>query len=97
MAQFKPVPTGFKALTPEQIEQSKSSASPQPWMLRQEPGARPSCPLPYELAADGAMNDKTFEITFSAKTSKFGAKSHPGHSQRLRAKRAQDEGERQFV
>jgi phospholipase C len=54
-AQFKQMPSGY----------GKPSAP------RQEPGVRPSTPLPYQLFADGAMSadGSRFEITLEARSS----------------------------
>lgn len=74
-AQYRPIPVGPKALTPAEIKSAMARTT-----LRQEPGTRPSCALPYELAADGAMNPvtKCFELTLAAKNSRFGARSAGG-------------------
>lgn len=76
-AQFKPAPTGFKPISEMEIQRFKEKPADNPLMLRQEPGNRPACALPYELAADGAMNPATklFEITFAAKSAMFGDKA----------------------
>lgn len=46
-------------------------------MPRQEKGTRSSCPLPYQLYAEGKINadKKTFDIKFVAKNEVFGAKA----------------------
>lgn len=71
-AQFKGLPSGFRALTAGEIEQANrapaSSAIP-----RQEKGTRPSRALPYELYVDGKVTgDKTYEIWFEVKKEAFG-------------------------
>jgi phospholipase C len=44
---------------------------------RQEPGTRPSAPLPYELAIDGQLDPerKQFTIVFEARNNRFGKRS----------------------
>jgi phospholipase C len=55
-AQFKNPPTGFHALSPEELEQIRRDPKASRVHARQESGVRPSCPLPYQLAVDGALN-----------------------------------------
>ncbi|MBX7104649.1 MAG: phospholipase C, phosphocholine-specific [Gemmataceae bacterium] len=75
-AQFKPVPTGFHALSDAEVEaiskDPRSSVMP-----RQEPGTRRSCPLPYELACDGVLsaNGDRFGIRLEAGNARFGPRS----------------------
>ena len=73
-AQFKPAPAGFKSLSPAEIRATNERPTDGSWKPRQEPGRRPACPLPYELAANGAIDPvtKKFEVTFVAKTIRFG-------------------------
>jgi phospholipase C len=74
-AQFKQLPSGFRALTTAEIQQANriptSSVLP-----RQEKGTRPSRALPYELYADGKLtSDKKFEIRFEVRKDVFGDRS----------------------
>jgi phospholipase C len=73
-AQFKKDPSGYKQLTKEEIEQINKKPSSFSMMPRQEKGTRSSCPLPYQLYADGKINadKKTFDIVFAAKNEIFG-------------------------
>jgi phospholipase C len=74
-AQFVPIPANYKALQPGEIEQIRNGfRSP---LVRQEPGVRPACALPYELHVDGKWNrdKRAFEIVFSAGKELFGEKS----------------------
>ncbi|MBD2701471.1 phospholipase C, phosphocholine-specific [Spirosoma sp. BT702] len=71
-AQFKDVPSGYRALSKTELEalnQSKSSL-----MVHQEKGTRPSCALPYQLSADGNLSsdNRQFNITFSVHNNRFG-------------------------
>jgi phospholipase C len=73
-AQFKEVPGGFKALTKEDVELIRTDPRRSPLLPRQEPGVRRSCPLPYQLVAEGKLNDKRthFTIRFAALSNAFG-------------------------
>jgi phospholipase C len=70
-AQFKKPPTGFKGLTPAEIEATSKDPVASSFIPNQEKGTRRSCPLPYELYAEGSLGpDKSkFGITFSSKKS----------------------------
>jgi phospholipase C len=76
-AQFKRLPAGYRALTGEEIEQIRRDAGSSPLLPRQEAGVRRSCPLPYELAVDGSLNDERthFTIRFEARKGIFGERS----------------------
>ena len=71
-AKFKPQPGMPPSLKPDDI--AKARLRDLPSMPRQEPGTRPSCALPYELAVDGALsgNRQSLDITFTAGREKFG-------------------------
>jgi phospholipase C len=75
-AKFKELPSGFKKLSKEEIDQIRQS-TPSPLIPRQEKGVRAACALPYQLYADGKLSadKKSFGITFQAKKEIFGAKS----------------------
>jgi phospholipase C len=72
-AQFKDAPTGFRVLTADQIEQMRRDPGKVSGFPKQEPGVRASCPLPYELTVNGALDDerKRFRITFEAQNRVF--------------------------
>ncbi|MBI1190829.1 MAG: phospholipase C, phosphocholine-specific [Tepidisphaera sp.] len=53
-AQFKEVPKDYAALTDEQLATLR--AGKRDALPKQEPGTRPACPLPYELAADWRLS-----------------------------------------
>jgi phospholipase C len=61
-AQFKNPPTGFHALSLEELEQIRRDPKASRVHTRQESGVRPSCPLPYQLAVDGALNASRTEF-----------------------------------
>ncbi|AKD56220.1 phosphocholine-specific phospholipase C [Spirosoma radiotolerans] len=71
-AQFKDVPTNYKRLSEQDIQQCATHPTASPYLPRQEEGIRPSCALPYELYVDGQVVDKQFVLTLSAKTDVFG-------------------------
>ncbi|HTQ38425.1 MAG TPA: phospholipase C, phosphocholine-specific [Pirellulales bacterium] len=73
-AQFKPLPSGYKALTAAELEQLRHDPAGSPLMQHQEPGIRRSAPLPYELYVAGALNaDKTqFSLRMEVKKEQFG-------------------------
>jgi phospholipase C len=76
-AQFKKLPTDYKLLTKEEIEQANRQPHASPYLPQQEKGIRPSCALPYELYADGKLSadKKSFEISFSAANKVWGEKA----------------------
>ncbi|WP_025761503.1 phosphocholine-specific phospholipase C [Dyadobacter tibetensis] len=76
-AQFKKLPSGFKALTEEEIKLANQAPHKSKVLPQQEPGIRPSCALPYELYADGSFKTdlNAFQISFKAGNDMHGAKS----------------------
>jgi phospholipase C len=73
-AKFKGLPNDFKLLTADEIRQINDDAALSPYMPKQEVGIKPSCALPYQLHADGNLNDdrSAFAITFAAGNRFFG-------------------------
>jgi len=76
-AQFKDIPSNYKPLSQAEIEQVRDGRKRSPLLTKQEPGTRPSCPLPYQLYADGKLSrdKRQFELTFAAGKGIFGARS----------------------
>lgn len=76
-AQFKSPPTGYRQLTPDDLVTLRDDPQAATWMPRQEPGVRPSAPLPYELAVDGQLSSdrSKFVIRFEARDKRFGHRS----------------------
>jgi phospholipase C len=76
-AQFEKLPSGYKLLTAADIDQLRADATASKILPQQEPGTRPSCPLPYELAVDGKLADDGdgFTVTFAAGNERFGKSS----------------------
>ncbi|QJX00684.1 phosphocholine-specific phospholipase C [Frigoriglobus tundricola] len=75
-AKFKDLPIGPQALSAAELE--KIRRDPKTSVLpRQEPGVRPSSPLPYELVVDGSLNATRthFEVRFEARNDAFGDRS----------------------
>lgn len=71
-AQFNPVPTGYKAFSPDEIRQINLDPLDSAHLPRQEKGIRPANALPYELYADGHTTDQHFTLTMAAKNDVFG-------------------------
>jgi phospholipase C len=76
-AKFAKLPTGYHVLTEQEIEQIRRDPRTAPFLPRQEIGVRRSCPLPYELAVDAALDAERTRInlTFEAKRDRFGPKA----------------------
>lgn len=73
-AQFKDVPSNFKALNADEIARVNGETGVSGLVPAQEPGTRPSCAIPYELYVDGKRsNDRhSFEISMHAANKAFG-------------------------
>ncbi len=73
-AKFKKLPTDFRALHKDEIDELKNDLFGSSLLPLQEAGVRNSCALPYELTANGELSDdkKKFEIIFSAGNELFG-------------------------
>jgi phospholipase C len=52
-ARYKEIPANYRKLSEEQIAQIDHTPMHSEYTSHQEKGVRPSCPLPYELYADG--------------------------------------------
>jgi len=76
-ARHKPVPDDYKKLSADEIAQARENLAAPPWLPQQEKGTRPSCVLPYELAADGALtaDRKSFVVQFAADNKLFGPRA----------------------
>jgi len=76
-ARFKEIPSNFRKLTPEHVEQINRAPKGSELIAHQEEGIRPSCALPYELYADGnfSEDDAHFELHLSAANQVHGARS----------------------
>lgn len=55
-ARYKEIPSNYHALSADQIAEINHHPFDTSLMPHQEPGIRPSCGLPYELYADGALS-----------------------------------------
>ncbi|WP_461040382.1 phosphocholine-specific phospholipase C [Spirosoma harenae] len=74
-AQFKPVPSGYKAFSAEEIREINQDPITSAHIPNQEKGVRPSNALPYELYADGRSSKNQFVLTLAAKNELFGKQS----------------------
>lgn len=76
-AQFKKLPSDYKLLSADDIAAIKNNPAASPYMPKQEPGIKPASALPYELYADGSLNESktAFEIKFKAGNTVFGDKA----------------------
>jgi phospholipase C len=72
-AQFKGLPTDYRPITAAEVDDLLTNPAKSPLMPRQEPGVRPSCPLPYELFVSGALNPGTerLVVRFEARRDLF--------------------------
>lgn len=72
-AAHKPLPTGFRTLNRAALAALRKNPEGLREILRQEPGTRPSCALPYELHADGAIEDeRAIQLRLEAGNQLFG-------------------------
>jgi phospholipase C len=76
-SRYKKPPSGYKALTGQEIEAIRINPHLSPYLAKQEPGIRPSCALPYELYVESNCISETGDVRISMKASGvfFGAKS----------------------
>jgi phospholipase C len=68
-AQFRKDPSGYKALSDDEIKQLNKKPSAYPPMPRQEKGIRSSCALPYQLYADARLSADKNSIELNLKAS----------------------------
>ncbi|HEY0177125.1 MAG TPA: phospholipase C, phosphocholine-specific, partial [Pedobacter sp.] len=73
-AKFRKLPSGYKELSKQDIDELNHDPQGSPYMPQQEKGIRRSCALPYQLYANGKLNadKKSFEITFDNRNEVFG-------------------------
>lgn len=76
-ASFKSLPTNFKPLSKDQINDVKMHGIKSDELPKQEPGVRNSSPLCYEIYVDGALNlsHNRIRLTFQNKIDHFGEKT----------------------
>jgi phospholipase C len=76
-AKFQPLPTNYRMLTDDEIARTVIDPRTSPHLPRQEPGVKPSCALPYQLAADASLSDDrtTISVRLEARTEVFGPRS----------------------
>ncbi|TAM98096.1 MAG: phospholipase C, phosphocholine-specific [Chitinophagaceae bacterium] len=73
-AKFKEAPSDFKLLNKEEIKAINENPLSSAVLSKQESGIRSSCPLPYQIYADGMLDKdkKSFEIQLEAGNEFFG-------------------------
>ena len=73
-ARLRPIPNDFGRLSAAEIAGARDNPQALPLLPQQEKGTRPSCALPYELAADGRLSEDrvAFTIQFAAARGMFG-------------------------
>jgi phospholipase C len=72
-ARFMKLPAAYRSLTPEEVQQARSTPS-SPLLPEQEKGVRRSCALPYQLYAEGALDTerRKFTLRLEARSEVFG-------------------------
>lgn len=73
-AKFKRPPFDFKLLTKEEIRSTNEDPLSSSILSKQEIGVRPSCPLPYQIYAEGILdkNKKVFRLQLEARNEYWG-------------------------
>ncbi|MVM32747.1 phospholipase C, phosphocholine-specific [Spirosoma sp. HMF4905] len=74
-AQFKPVPSGYKAFNADEIREINQDPVASDHIPTQEKGVRLANALPYELYVDGRTDGKQFMLTLAAKNEVFGKRA----------------------
>ncbi len=76
-ARDKEIPSNFRNLDAAQIKEFNRNPGLSPFASHQEPGIRPSCALPYELYAEGVLDEDgtRFELSLTAGNKVHGAKA----------------------
>lgn len=74
-AQFKDPPKNYQKLSPPEISEANQSPKTSPVLPRQEPGTRPSCPIPYELYVDLNLGPDGINAHLAASNKIFGDKA----------------------
>jgi phospholipase C len=78
-AEHKPLPDGFQTLNGAALAALRENAEGLRELLRQEPGTRPACALPYELYADAALeNESALALRLEASDRLFGENAAGG-------------------
>jgi phospholipase C len=74
-ARFKQVPSGYRALSGDEVVALRRAPRAASALFPQEPGTRTARAIPYELHADGtlAKGGKNFLLTLASYTHRFGA------------------------
>ncbi|WP_421794919.1 phosphocholine-specific phospholipase C [Haliscomenobacter sp.] len=75
-AQYQGKPANFKAFSDAEIARINQGDPGFDWGGKQEKGIRKSCPLSYELYAEGVLKQQQFELQLKVGNSVFGKKSN---------------------
>lgn len=76
-AKFKKAPSDYSALSKREIAAVNKDPLSSGLLPKQEPGIKPACAIPYQLYAEGRLEQdkKHFRITFTASKECFGKKA----------------------
>ncbi|MFT3935419.1 MAG: phospholipase C, phosphocholine-specific [Chitinophagaceae bacterium] len=76
-AKFKKNPSGYQPLNEKEVEAINKRVPSAAFMPTQEKGIKPSCPLPYQLYADGQLTEdkQSIAIKFTPSNELFGEKT----------------------
>jgi phospholipase C len=76
-AKFKSLPATGAPLSTAELAKLELDSTRSALLPRQEPGQRPSCALPYDLAVNGALSEdgRRFTISFAARNEHFGKRA----------------------
>jgi phospholipase C len=76
-AKFKKLPSDYKELTKQDMDQINEDPESSPYMPKQEKGIRQACALPYQLYVNGKLSAdrKSFELIFDNRDEVFGGKT----------------------
>jgi len=67
-ARYKEIPSNYKKLSPDEIDDVNGNLRRSQFTAHQEPGTKPACALPYELYAEGNLttDGARFELRLTA-------------------------------
>ncbi len=73
-ARYESPPSNYHSLSAQELAEIRRDPRATPLLARQEPGTRPSAPLPYELRVDESLADdgRQFALTLHALKEQFG-------------------------
>lgn len=74
-AQFKPLPSGFKALTKHEITALNANPSASAFIPKQEKGTRPASAIPYQLYVEAKLDKNVLTLQLDNRKEVFGHKT----------------------